>query len=470
MSPFTTTSFGGYNPQPNTNLSFTEFTENNVVDSTTFDHNSMRPSSMETMADSGALSPVVSSGIGSGVFGANRGIGEVGRSAGPGGGGGTNRAGVGGSLCDVQASEVLIKQEPQTCFDMDTLQTTTTNSRLDDGSGMCVASSISDKSLTAVDSTTYLPPTPRVTPMSPTSPPTLSQSHHHLQQQHQLQQQQLHSQQQQQQQQPAVPGATMLPDDEQCAPHPAQLSELLARWVADAHIRTCLYSSEQIEDCKRKQTLDLSKVTFYKNMAHEELWFDCAQKLTTVIQQIIEFAKAVPGFRKFSQDDQIVLLKAGSFELAVLRMSRYYDVNQNCVVYGDTLLPMEAFLTTESAEMRLVNNVFEFSKTIAELKLTDTELGLYSALVLLQPDRSGLRGVDEIAKLSEAVGRSLMLELEKTHTPIKGDVTVFAFLRAKMPALRDLNQLHQDALSKFKRAMPDLQFSDLHKEIFNVDS
>lgn len=45
--------------------------------------------------------------------------------------------------------------------------------------------------------------------------------------------------------------------------------------------------------------------------AHEELWFDCAQKLTSVIQQIIEFAKAVPGFRKFSQDDQIVLLKAG---------------------------------------------------------------------------------------------------------------------------------------------------------------
>ncbi|KAG0722498.1 putative nuclear hormone receptor HR3 [Chionoecetes opilio] len=170
--------------------------------------------------------------------------------------------------------------------------------------------------------------------------------------------------------------------------------------------------------------------------AHEELWFDCAQKLTSVIQQIIEFAKAVPGFRKFSQDDQIVLLKAGSFELAVLRMTRYYDVNQNCVVYGDTLLPMEAFLTTETVEMKLVNNVFEFAKTVAELKLTDTELGLYSALVLLQADREGLRGTEEIAKLNDAVGRSLRMELEKTHRyPVKGDVTVHAFLIAKMPAL-----------------------------------
>lgn len=58
---------------------------------------------------------------------------------------------------------------------------------------------------------------------------------------------------------------------------------------------------------------DLSRLLYYKNMAHEELWLECAQKLTTVIQQIIEFAKMVPGFMKLSQDDQIVLLKAGKF-------------------------------------------------------------------------------------------------------------------------------------------------------------
>ena len=45
--------------------------------------------------------------------------------------------------------------------------------------------------------------------------------------------------------------------------------------------------------------------------AQEELWLECAQRLTAVIQQIIEFAKMVPGFMKLSQDDQIVLLKTG---------------------------------------------------------------------------------------------------------------------------------------------------------------
>lgn len=95
---------------------------------------------------------------------------------------------------------------------------------------------------------------------------------------------------------------------------PAQISELLSKTIADAHARTCLLSTEQIQESFRKPH-DLSRLIYYKNMAHEQLWLECAQKLTTVIQQIIEFAKMVPGFMKLSQDDQIVLLKAGKCDL-----------------------------------------------------------------------------------------------------------------------------------------------------------
>ena len=44
----------------------------------------------------------------------------------------------------------------------------------------------------------------------------------------------------------------------------------------------------------------------------DDLWMTAAQKLTDVITQIIEFAKMLPGFLKFPQEDQIVLLKAGT--------------------------------------------------------------------------------------------------------------------------------------------------------------
>lgn len=68
-------------------------------------------------------------------------------------------------------------------------------------------------------------------------------------------------------------------------------------------------------------------------------------------------------------------------------MSRYLDLSQNCVLYGDTMLPQEAFFTSDTAEMKLVTCVFEMAKSIAELKLTETELALYSACVLLSPGK-----------------------------------------------------------------------------------
>ncbi|KAJ8972455.1 hypothetical protein NQ317_010337, partial [Molorchus minor] len=234
-------------------------------------------------------------------------------------------------------------------------------------------------------------------------------------------------------------------------PNPSQISELLSKTISDAHTRTCLYSLEHIHEMFRKPH-DLSRLLFYKNMAHEELWLECAQKLTTIIQQIIEFAKMVPGFMKLTQDDQIVLLKAGSFELAVIRMSRYLDLSQNCVLYGDTMLPQDAFFTSDTAEMKLVTCVFEVSKSVAELKLTETELALYSACVLLSPDRPGLKGIGEIGRLSQAVVRALRLELDRNHSlPIKGDVTVCDALLTKIPTLREISMLHMDALGKLKK-------------------
>lgn len=47
------------------------------------------------------------------------------------------------------------------------------------------------------------------------------------------------------------------------------------------------------------------QMMYYKNLNREELWLDCAEKLTNIIQNIIEFAKLIPGFMRLSQDDQV---------------------------------------------------------------------------------------------------------------------------------------------------------------------
>ena len=110
---------------------------------------------------------------------------------------------------------------------------------------------------------------------------------------------------------------------------------------------------------------------------------------------------------KFPQDDQIVLLKGGKqnppvqyssaiywhfclltpgvFELAVIRMSRYYDISQKAVLFLDCMLPKEAFMTTQdTVEMSLVTKIFDFAQSLAEMQLSEEALALYSAYILLQ--------------------------------------------------------------------------------------
>ena len=75
-------------------------------------------------------------------------------------------------------------------------------------------------------------------------------------------------------------------------------------------------------------------------------------------------------------------------------MSRYFDLSNNHVLFvGDQtqllekscMLPLEAFTTSgNTEEMTLVSQIFDCAKTIAELKLSEVALSLYSAYILLQ--------------------------------------------------------------------------------------
>jgi len=55
----------------------------------------------------------------------------------------------------------------------------------------------------------------------------------------------------------------------------------------------------------------LTSVEELRSLTQASFWQRFAEKMTTTIQQIIEFAKLTPGFTQLSQDDQIMILKGG---------------------------------------------------------------------------------------------------------------------------------------------------------------
>ncbi|XP_028177799.1 probable nuclear hormone receptor HR3 isoform X6 [Ostrinia nubilalis] len=247
------------------------------------------------------------------------------------------------------------------------------------------------------------------------------------------------------------------------------ISKVLVKSLAEAHANTNP-KLEFIHEMFRKPP-DVSKLLFYNSMTYEEMWLDCADKLTGMIQNIIEFAKLIPGFMKLTQDDQILLLKSGSFELAIVRLSRLIDVNRDQVLYGDVVLPIrECVHARDPRDMALVVGIFDAAKTIARLKLTETELALYQSLVLLWPERHGVRGNPEIQCLFNMSMAAMRHEIETNHAPLKGDVTVLDTLLTKIPTYRELSLMHLEALCRFKAAHPHHVFPALYKELFSLDS
>ncbi|XP_047516702.1 probable nuclear hormone receptor HR3 isoform X9 [Pieris napi] len=247
------------------------------------------------------------------------------------------------------------------------------------------------------------------------------------------------------------------------------LSKMLVKSLAEAHANTNP-KLEYIHEMFRKPP-DVPKLLFYNSMTYEEMWLDCADKLTAMIQNIIEFAKLIPGFMKLSQDDQILLLKSGSFELAIVRLSRLIDINREQVLYGDVVLPIrECVHARDPRDMALVSGIFDVAKSIARLKLTETELALYQSLVLLWPERHNVRGNSEIQCLFNMSMTAMRHEIETNHAPIKGDVTVLDTLLAKIPTFRELSLMHLEALCRFKAAHPHHSFPALYKELFSLDN
>ena len=78
-------------------------------------------------------------------------------------------------------------------------------------------------------------------------------------------------------------------------------------------------------------------------------------------------------------------------------MSRYFDLSNNHVLFvgelagadqRSLLLPVEVFTTSGNTEEKtLVSQIFDCAKSIAQLKLSEYALSLYSANILLKDGR-----------------------------------------------------------------------------------
>ena len=86
--------------------------------------------------------------------------------------------------------------------------------------------------------------------------------------------------------------------------------------------------------------------------------------------------KRIPGFAMLSQDDQVTLLKAGVFEVLLVRLACMFDSQTNSMICLNGLVLRREALHSVSNARFLMDSMFKFAEGMNGLKLTDHELGI----------------------------------------------------------------------------------------------
>uniref|UniRef100_A0A8C5KH72 Nuclear receptor subfamily 1, group D, member 2 n=2 Tax=Jaculus jaculus TaxID=51337 RepID=A0A8C5KH72_JACJA len=177
-----------------------------------------------------------------------------------------------------------------------------------------------------------------------------------------------------------------------------------------------------------------------------EVWEEFSMSFTPAVKEVVEFAKRIPGFRDLSQHDQVNLLKAGTFEVLMVRFASLFDAKERTV----TFLSGKKYSVDDLHSMGagdLLNSMFEFSEKLNSLQLSDEEMSLFTAVVLVSADRSGIENVNSVEALQETLIRALRTLIMKNHP---NEASIFTKLLLKLPDLRSLNNMHSEELLAFK--------------------
>ncbi|NWW93063.1 RORB protein, partial [Rhynochetos jubatus] len=115
----------------------------------------------------------------------------------------------------------------------------------------------------------------------------------------------------------------------------------------------------------------------------------------------------------------------------------------------------------------LIGAVFELGRTLCRLQLSDEELALFTAAVLLSPDRPWLTESKKVQKLQDKIYVALQHEIQKKHSA----EDKLSKMVSKLPLMKTICNLHLDKLEFFRLLHPEtaMNFPPLYKEVFNSE-
>ncbi|XP_016088377.1 nuclear receptor subfamily 1, group D, member 4b [Sinocyclocheilus grahami] len=177
----------------------------------------------------------------------------------------------------------------------------------------------------------------------------------------------------------------------------------------------------------------------------QQVWESFSQCFTPAVKEVVEFAKSIPGFQALSQHDQVMLLKAGTFQVLMVRFCSLFDAKERTVTFlnGQTY-PLASLRVLGMGS--LLDAMFEFSEKLGNMGLKADEMALFMAVVLVSADRSGISDMGAVEQLQEDLIGALRALITRRRPE---DSSLFPKLLLRLPDLRTLNNQHSEKLLAF---------------------
>ncbi|XP_043821151.1 bile acid receptor isoform X1 [Dromiciops gliroides] len=210
---------------------------------------------------------------------------------------------------------------------------------------------------------------------------------------------------------------------------------------------------------KQRMPQEITNKILKEEFSAEENFLILTEMATSHVQVLVEFTKKIPGFQTLDHEDQIALLKGSAVEAMFLRSAEIFNKK---LPVGHTDL-LEERIRKSGISDEYITPMFNFYKSIGELKMTQEEYALLTAIVILSPDRQYIKDRESVEKLQEPL-LEVLQKLCKIHQP--ENPQHFACLLGRLTELRTFNHHHAEMLMSWR--VNDHKFTPLLCEIWDV--
>ncbi|XP_060075003.1 nuclear receptor ROR-beta-like [Ylistrum balloti] len=255
---------------------------------------------------------------------------------------------------------------------------------------------------------------------------------------------------------------------------PSELRKVLIQQVTEnvyaAHMDTCKPTNERVKEANARVAGNKSAMPDFSELSLDPgmMWKQFLQNMVPEITQAVKFCKRIPGFSEISQEDQILLIKQGSFEILACRMCNLVDVDSQEMFDPDMKMKCPRMVIQSMPMGSFMDEFFIVAGELNPLCLSDVEIALFSSILIICPHRLNLKNAKAIDKLQILLLQCLY-HLMLTSQGEEGVNKVFTKTISLIPFFRNLNNKHSEVLNSMKLQGMEQQkdFPPLHQEVFD---